>query len=275
MFSVPDKGSRITALTPGAAPGQVSTRLFFSALLSAVTWASAALVGSSVLCGASAAPSGVCLAPVGQGWLIGGALVLCYVSAVLTVGVAERARDAFGQRRAASLFYLAPLLAGVILGSGIGAAVAVGPDAAEGVRQTLDGRLGTEAVAISAAVALLAAVWFLTVAARLPGALRHARRRQETIERLRRDGHRYAGRLRLGSVRFWLHSEPELDVTVTYDSPTGRHEVSARMRSSADRVPKDGSRVVVLTDLRGAVHIELDPAVEPVFEPEERYSPSE
>jgi hypothetical protein len=47
------------------------------------------------------------------------------------------------------------------------------------------------------------------------------------------------------------------------------------MRSSADRVPKDGSRVVVLTDLRGAVHIELDPAVEPVFEPEERYSPSE
>jgi hypothetical protein len=72
-----------------------------------------------------------------------------------------------------------------------------------------------------------------------------------------------------------LHNDPELDVTVTYKSPVGRHEISARMRSSPDRVPKDGSMVVVLTDLQGALHIELDRDAEPVFEPEQRYPPSE
>lgn len=201
--------------------------------------------------------------------------VLGYLAVHVTVGLGEHAQDQFGQRRASSLYYLAPLLAGITLGSGVGAAITVGPETAEGVRRALDGEPGTEAAFISAAVALLAAVWGLTVAARLPGALRHARRCQQTIERLRRDGRRYAGRLRLGGVRFWLHSDPELDVTVAYESPAGRHQVAARMRTTPARVPKDGSLVVVLSDLQGAVHIELDPAAEPVFEPEQRYTPSE
>jgi hypothetical protein len=276
MFSVPDKGSRITVLAPGRTPGRLSPRLLVSALLSAVVWTATALLSSSALCGGStASAAAVCRVDVGQGWLIGGVVVLGYLAVLSSVDLAERGREALGQRRASSLFYLTPLLAGIVLGSGAGAAVALGPDPADGVRRALDGALGTEAAAISAAVALLAAVWLLTVVARLPGALGHARKRQSTIERLRRDGHRYAGRLWLGGVRFWLHSDPELDVSVTYESPAGRREVSARMRSSPERVPKNGSQVIVLTDLAGAVHIELDPAVEPVFEPEKRYSPSE
>lgn len=272
VFSAVDKGARITGLAPGRPAWHHAPRLLPAALLSFVAWAAVALLGSSVLCGGT---SGECLTGVGQGWLIGGFVVLGYLALLATIGLAERARERFGQRRAASLFYLTPLLAGVTVGSGAGVASALGSGWLEGARRALDGVPGTEAVLVSAVVAVVAAVWGLSVAARLPAALRHARKRQETIERLRRDGHRYAGTVRLGDVRFWLHNDPELDVTVTYGSPAGRHEVAARMRSSTERVPKDGSRVVVLTDLRGAVHIELDPDAEHVFEPEERYSPSE
>lgn len=31
----------------------------------------------------------------------------------------------------------------------------------------------------------------------------------------------YAGTVRLGEVGFWLHNDPKLDVTVTYDLPAG------------------------------------------------------
>jgi hypothetical protein len=271
-FSVSDKGSRITGLAPGRPAWHRAPHLLGAALLCFAAWAAVALLGSSVLCGGM---SGECLTDVGQGWLIGGGVVLGYLALLTTVGLAERARERFGQRRAASLFYLTPLLAGITVGSGAGVALALGSGWREGTRRALDGVPGTEAVLVSAVVTVLAAVWGLVVAAQLPAALRHARQRQETIERLRRDGHRYAGTVRLGEVSFWLHNDPELDVTITYDSPAGRHEVAARMRSSTERVPKDGSKVVVLTDLRGAVHIELDPDVEHVFEPEERYPPSE
>ncbi|WP_157574413.1 hypothetical protein [Jiangella muralis] len=272
VFSATDKGSRITGLAPGRAPGGLTPRLLVSALLTFTTWAAVTLLGSvSLGCTTSAG----CVAGVGAGWLIGGALVVGYLALYVTVGLAEHARGRLGQRRAASLSYLAPLLAGITVGAGAGAAVAAGSDPAEGMRQALDGVPGTEATLISAVVAVLAALWGLTVAARLPSALRHARERQQRIERLRRDGRRYAGRLQLGGIRFWLHNDPELDVVVTYDSPAGRHEVPARMRSSPDRVPKNGSRVVVFTDPRNAVHIELDRDAQPAFEPEQRYTPSE
>ena len=47
------------------------------------------------------------------------------------------------------------------------------------------------------------------------------------------------------------------------------------MRTSPDRVPADGSKVVVFDDLRGDPHIELDPDATPSFEPAERYTASE
>ncbi|MFD7025482.1 hypothetical protein [Promicromonospora sukumoe] len=270
MFSATDKGSRITWLAPGSSPGRVTPRMWTTALVCLVAWAAATLAGSSVLCGAT---STECTEAVGQGWLIGGALVLGYLAVLVTVGLGERAQDHLGQRRAASMFYLAPLLTGISVGAAIGADLALGAD--QRLRQVLDGVPGTEAVLVSAVVAVLAALWGVVVLVRLPGALRLARRRQETIARLRRDGRRHTGRLTLGRVSHWLHSDPELDVTVTYDSPDGQHEVAARMRTSPNRVPRNGSSMIVLTDLRGAVHVELDLDAGPVYEPEERYAPSE
>ncbi|MFI6427817.1 hypothetical protein [Promicromonospora sp. NPDC050880] len=274
VFSVTDRASRLTGLAPGRAPGRVTARLLAPALLTGLVWAAEALVASWLLCRATA---GSCTAGQSGGWLVAGVLVLGYLAVLGTVGLAEHARETFGQRRAASLWSWAPLLAGVALGAGGGAVarVATADDPAARVRETLDGAPGTEGVLIPAVVAVLAAGWGLTIAARLPGALRHARGRQETIERLRRDSLRYTGRLRLGEVRLWLHNDPELDVTVVYDTPAGRREVTARMRTSADRVPVDGSAVVVLDDLRGALHVELDPDADPVFAPEQRYTPSE
>lgn len=125
-----------------------------------------------------------------------------------------------------------------------------------------------------AVVTVLAALWGITVAARLPSALRHAYERQTTIDRLRRDGRRYAGRLQLGRVVYWLRNDPELEVTIAYDSPGGSRQVKARMRSSPERVPTDGSPVV-LSDQRGAVHLELDLEVTHSFEPEQRYTAGE
>lgn len=51
--------------------------------------------------------------------------------------------------------------------------------------------------------------------------------------------------------------------------------IRARMRTSPDRVPADGSRVVVFTDLDGDIHIELDAVADTVFEPEQRYTAAE
>jgi hypothetical protein len=271
VFSATDKASRITGLAPGRAPGRLTVGLLVLALVSAAAWAALTLLASTVLCSDSAG----CFPDVGQGWLIGGLIVLGYATLHVTVDLADRARNRLGQRRAASLFYLTALLAGIAVGAGARAVSGLGPDPEETLRRTLDGRLGTEGVFISAVLAIAAAVWWLTVAARLPGALRHARERQATIERLRRDGYRYTGVLHLGDIRFWLHNAPELDVTVTYESPAGLHEIAARMRTTPDQVPKDGSRAVVLTDLQGGLHIELDRDAEPEFEPEERYTPSE
>ncbi|GAA3127537.1 hypothetical protein JOF29_007492 [Kribbella aluminosa] len=143
------------------------------------------------------------------------------------------------------------------------------------LQRTRDFRIGTEAYAISAALALVAVVRWIFVVGRLPSALVQAREQQATIDRLRRDGHRYAGIVKLGCIVFWLGSSPELEVTIAYDSPAGAHEIKARMRTSPDRVPADGSRIVVFDDLRGDLHVELDLDATPSFEPEQRYTASD
>jgi hypothetical protein len=278
VFSVTEKGTRITGLAPGQSPGHVTTRLLVSAALCFAVWGAIGLFGSSWLCNADSPSSLSCALDVGDGWpTVVGFILFVYAALQVTVDLSERVREQFGQRRAASLFWMAPLLAGIAIGCGGAAAVAVAgaSDPIWIIRQTMDGRIGTAAIAISTFMALSAALWGLVVAVRLPFALRYAHQRQATIERLRRDGYRCAGWLHLGDVCFWLGNNPELDVTVTCDSPAGKHTVAARMRTSPDRVPKDGSGVVVFTDLEGAVHIELDAYADTLFEPEQRYTPSE
>ncbi|MGO4582857.1 hypothetical protein AB4Z38_03045 [Arthrobacter sp. 2RAF6] len=276
VFSATDKGTRITGLAPGQPLGRVTTRLVVSAVLCFAAWGALTWLGSSLLCLATSTTSSRCAVDVGDEWpTIAGFVVAGYLTLHITVDLSEHARERLGQRRAASLFRSAPLLAGMAVGCGIAAAVAIASDPPEVIRQTIDCMVGTESIAISAVVASCAAGWGLTVVARLPGALRHAHERQSTIERLRLEGRRYAGRLHLGEISFWLGDNPELNVTVTYGSTAGQHEVRARMRTSPDRVPADGSRVLVFTDLNGTIHIELDAAAGTVFEPEQRYTAAE
>lgn len=185
--------------------------------------------------------SGECLTDVGQGWLIGGVVVLGYLALLATVGLAERARERFGQRRTASLFYQTPLLAGITMGSGVGVALALGPSWSEHARRALDGVPGTEAVLVSAVVTVVAAVWAVVVATQLPAALRHARQRQETIERLRRDGTRWrlgcaarrSGYRRTGAK--WLSSpifgEPSTSSSIPRSSTSSSRRNGTRRRS--------------------------------------------
>jgi hypothetical protein len=114
VFSATDKASRITGLAPGRAPGRLTVGLLVLALVSAAAWAALTLLASTVLCSDSAG----CFPDVGQGWLIGGLIVLGYATLHVTVDLADRARNRLGQRRAASLFYLTALLAGIAVGAG-------------------------------------------------------------------------------------------------------------------------------------------------------------
>jgi hypothetical protein len=241
-----------------------------------MAWGAASLLGTSLVCQATSESACVVRLPdVPLVWRILVAVVVGYLLLLVTIDLGEQARQRLGQRRVASLLWSAPLLAGVAVGAGISAGTALAPDPSGTVERALDGVPGTDALAISAVVTVLAALWWISVAARLPSALRHARGRQETIERLRRDGRRFAGSVTLGDVRFWLGSNPELDVVIAYESPAGTHVPPARMRTSPDRVPADGSPVVVFDDLRGVVHVELDADAEFGFEPEARYTASE
>ncbi|MGW7680161.1 hypothetical protein ACWGID_05440 [Kribbella sp. NPDC054772] len=279
VFSAADKGSRITGLAPGESPGHVTTRLAILGALCFVAWTAASLLGTSWLCNASSAPGETCAVDFPSGvrllWRIVATVVVAYVLLHFSLVFGEEARQRLGQSRAAGLLVGSALLAGVAVGAGFSVVTGFSVDPSGTLRRTLDFRIGTEAYAISAALALVAVLWWILVLGRLPAALVAARERQTTIERLRRDGHRYAGTVKLGRIVFWLGQSPELDVTIAYDSPAGAHEIKARMRTSPDRVPADGSKVVVFDDLRGDLHIELDRDATPSFEPSESYTASE
>ncbi|HZX02709.1 hypothetical protein [Kribbella sp.] len=279
VFSTTDKGGRITGLAPGESPGQVTPRLVTSAAVCFGAWGAASSLGTSWLCNASSAPAETCAVDLPSGvpviWRVVATVVVAYLLLTLTLNFGEQARQRLGQRRAASLVRATAVLAGIAAGAGFSVVTGFAPDRAGTLQRTLDGRIGTEAYALSAALTLIAAVWWVTVVGRLPSALVHAQQRQATIERLRRDGRRYAGTVRLGGIVFWLGNSPELNVTIAYDSPAGTHELAARMRTSPDRVPADGSRVLVFDDLRGVVHVELDLDAAPTFEPEARCTPAE
>ncbi|WP_427895819.1 hypothetical protein ACQHIV_18155 [Kribbella sp. GL6] len=279
VFSTTDKGARITGLAPGESPGHVTGRLAILAALCFAGWVAASLLGTSWLCNASSAPGETCAVDLPGGvrllWRILATVAAAYFLLHFSLSFGEQARQRLGQSRAAGLLVGSALLAGIAAGAGFSVVTGFSVDPSETLRRTLDFRVGTEAYAISAAIALVAVLWWIFVLGRLPAALVAARERQATIERLRRDGRRYAGTVTLGRIVFWLGQSPELEVTIAYDSPAGAHEIAARMRTSPDRVPANGSKVVVLDDLRGDLHIELDRDGGPSFEPAERYRASE
>ncbi|MFF0345961.1 hypothetical protein [Kribbella sp. NPDC004875] len=278
VFSAADKGARITGLAHGESPGHVTTHLAILGALCFAAWGAASLLGTSWLCNASA-PAETCAVDFPSGvrllWRILATIIGAYVLLHFSLVFGEKARQRLGQSRAAGLLVGSALLAGVAVGAGFSVVTGFSVDPSGTLRRTLDFRIGTEAYAISTVLTLVAVLWWILVVGRLPSALAEARERQATIERLRRDGHRYAGTVKLGRIVFWLGQSPELEVTIAYDSPAGAHEIKARMRTTPDRVPADGSKVVVFDDLRGDVHVELDPDADPSFESSERYTASE
>ena len=158
-------------------------------------WGAVSLLGTSRRRAATSAPENTCVlslpGDVSLVWRILALIVAGYLLLLVTLDLGEQARQRLGRRQVAWLVWSAPLLAGLAVGAGLSAAAALAPDPTGTLRRTLDCLLGTEAIAVSAVVTLLAALRWITVVTRLPSALRHARRRQETIERLRRDGRRF------------------------------------------------------------------------------------
>lgn len=130
---------------------------------------------------------------------------------------------------------------------------------------------------IGAVVGATFALWAAIALLRLPGSIAHARRRQADIERLRVEGSSCTRTLTaVNFTNSWLFNFPMFMVEVNYIVDGAPRVVSAHMRTSADRVPVVGSRMIVLTDDRGTTQVELDLASGAAFEPDVgKYAPSD
>jgi len=257
LFSTTDRNGRMTALRPGSRVGRAAPLLPW--LLAAVAlWALTGSVPFGAILGLAPTPDiGMFL---GDPITVGVAAVLLLVAIGAAGGVYSRAIEQFGQTRVAGLFATLAVAGGLFASAGVLLlwtltrnpsrpldleALATSP--------TIPPELGA---LVGAGFALLAVFALL----RLPGSIAHARRRQADIARLRAEGSSFNGTL--AAVNFtnsWLFNLPIFTVKVSYAVDGAPRVVSAHMRTSADRVPVVGSRMLVLTDDRGTAHVELDP----------------
>ena len=268
LFSATDRNGRMTALRPGSGVGRAAPLLpwLFNA---AALWALAGSVPFGALLGLAPTPAiGMLL---GHPITVGVAVLLLFFAIGATGGVYSRAFEQFGQTRVAGLFTT------LVLAGGLGAIAGVlllwtltsnpsRPFDLEAIATapTIPPELGA---VVGAVFALLAAFALL----RLPGSIAHARRRQADIGRLRAEGSSFTGTLTaLNFTNRWLFNLPMFTVEVSYIVNGSPLVVSAHMRTSAERVPVVGSRMLVLTDVRGTIHVELDLSNGAVFEPDVR-----
>jgi hypothetical protein len=270
LFSTTDRGARMTQLAAGQPVGRLSGKLVLRVLLCGAMWAIASSVPYAALLGLAPTPSiGQAL---GSPWAVVAALVLGYFAIVQSIGIHAHAKAAFGQARVAGL------LAGLTVIGGHAAGAAWWLSASFTAEPTPPFDLRHIATSpeipreLGAVIGGVFAVWATVILCRLPGALRHARSRQQTLERLRRSGTRYEGVLaQVTFSNLWVHDEPFFTIRVSYDAEGQTRVVPARMRTSADRVPVVGTRMVVLSDGQGSTAVELDNSAETVFEAEARY----
>lgn len=274
MFSTTDKGGRMTVLRPGRRVGHAVPLLPWL-LVAAALWALTGSVPFGALLGLAPTPAISML--LGHPVTVIVAVVMLFIAISVTMGLYSRASEQFGQIRVAGLFATLAVTGGLVAVAGVLLlwtltsnpsrpfdleAIATSP--------TIPPELGA---AVGAALALWAAIALL----RLPGSVAHARRRQADIERLRAEGSSFIGTLTAVSfANHWLFDLPVFTVEVSYIVDGAPRVVSAHMRTSADRVPLVGSRMLVLTDGRGTAHVELDPSNGVTFEPDVRkYAPSD
>lgn len=274
LFSTTDRNGRMTTLQPGRRIGRVAPVLPWL-LATAVLWALTGSVPFGALLGL--APTPAINIFLGHPVTVIVAVVLLIVSIGATSGLYSSAAQQFGQTRVAGLFRTLGVTGGltVIAGALLLWTLTSNPSRpfdleAIATSPTIPKELGA---VVGAAFALWAAITLL----RLPGSITHARRRQADIERLRVEGSSYTGTLTaVNFTNSWLFHFPIFKVEVNYIVDGASRVVSAHMRTSADRVPVVGSRMIVLTDERGTIHVDLDPAGGAVFEPDvDKYAPSD
>ncbi|MFF2484581.1 hypothetical protein [Paenibacillus sp. NPDC058071] len=270
LFSTMDRNGRMTMLRPGRHVGRVAPLLPWL-LISAALWALTGSVPFGALLGL--APTPAISLFLGHPVTVGVALVLLFVVIGATSGVYSQAVEQFGQTRVAGLSATLAIAGGLATSAGVLLLWTLTNDPSRpfdleaiATSPTIPPELGA---IVGAVFALLAAIVLL----QLPGSIAHALRRQADIERLRLEGSLFTGTLT--AVNFtnrWLFNLPIFTVEVSYIVNDAPLVVSAHMRTSADRVPVVGSRMLVLTDFRGTTHVELDLSNGAAFEPDAKYA---
>ncbi|RKN79006.1 hypothetical protein [Paenibacillus ginsengarvi] len=274
LFSTTDKNGRMTVLRPGRRIGRASPLLPWL-LAAAALWALTGSVPFGALLGLAPTPAiGMFL---GHPVTVGAAVILLFFAIGATGGLYSQSVEQFGQIRVAGLFATLAVTGGLAADAGVLLLWTLRSDPARPFDLEAIATSPTIPLELGAAVGAGFALWGVIALLRLPGSIAHARRRQADIKRLRLEGTSFIGTLT--AVRFtnsWLFNLPVFTVEIGYIVDNAPRVVSAHMRTSADRVPVVGTRMLVLTDDRGTIHVELDPSNEITFEPDEtKYAPSE
>ncbi|MBP1994677.1 hypothetical protein [Paenibacillus eucommiae] len=274
LFSTTDMNGRMTVLRPGCRVGRTAPLLPWL-LAAAALWALTGSVPFGALLGLAPTPAISIL--LGHPVTVSVSVVLLFVASGATGGVYSRAVEQFGQTRVAGLFATLAVAGGLVAGAGVLLLWTLTSDPSRPfdleaivTSPTIPPEFGA---VVGAGFALIAAIALL----RLPGSIAHAQRRQADIERLRLEGSSFTGTLTaVNFTNSWLFNLPMFTVEVSYIVDGAPLVVSAYMRTSADRVPVVGSRMIVLTDDRGTTHVELDLASGAAFEPDVgKYAPSD
>ncbi|SDD85365.1 hypothetical protein SAMN02799630_04153 [Paenibacillus sp. UNCCL117] len=266
LFSTTDTGGRITVLRPGRRVGRTAPVLPWL-LAAAALWALTGSVPFGVLLGL--APTPAISIFLGHPVTVGFAVVLLFVAIGATGGVYSQGVEQFGQIRVAGLFMMLAIAGGIAAGAGILLLWTLTSDPTRSFDLEAIATSQTIPPEFGAVVGAGFALWAAIVLLLLPGSVALARRRQLDIERLRAEGSAFTGKLTaVNFTNSWLFNYPLFTVEVGYIGDGVPRVVSAHMRTSAERVPVVGSRMLVLTDDRGTTHVELDPSNEATFEPD-------
>lgn len=268
LFSTTDKGGRMTALLPGRGVGH-ATPLLPWLFAAAALWALTGSVPFGSLFGLAPTPEISML--LGHPVTVGVAVLLLFVAIGVTGGVYLRAVEQFGQTRVAGLFVSLAIAGGLVVIAGVFLIWTLISDPSRPFNLEAIGTSPTIPPELGAVIGAAFALWATIALLRLPGSIAHARLRQSDIERLRVEGCSFIGTLTTVSfTNCWLFDLPIFKVEVGYIVEGTPRVISAHMRTSSDRVPLVGSRMLVLTDDRGTTHVEVDLSNGTTFEPDVR-----
>ncbi|MGE6229918.1 hypothetical protein [Paenibacillus chitinolyticus] len=274
LFSTTDKNGRMTMLRPGRRVGRAAPLIPWL-LTAAALWALTGSVPFGALLGMAPTPAISML--LGHPVTVGVAVLLLFVAIGTTGGVYSRSIEQFGQTRVAGLFATLSRAGGLAAVAGVLLLWTLTSDQSRPFDLEAIATSPTIPLELGAVVGASFALWAAIALLRLPGSIAHARRRQADIKRLRVEGSSCTGTLTaVNFTNSWLFNLPMFKVEVNYIVDGAPRVVSAHMRTSADRVPVVGSRMIVLTDDRGTTHVELDLASGTAFEPDVgKYTPSD